>query len=356
MEEKDILDGVHLRYVSDKKPGITRKARGKSFIYYDKHGVKVTDEKIIDRINILVIPPAWKKVWVCQYKNGHMQATGMDNKGRKQYRYHQLWNELKQQKKFSHVLDFAESLPKIREQREKDLQLQGLPKEKVVATVVWLLENTMIRVGNDEYKEENNSYGLTTIANKHAKVDKSTITFSFVGKSGVKHKVNISHRKIANIVRRCQDLPGQDLFAYEGADGKAYDITSYDINEYLKQITGQDITAKDFRTWGGTVAAAGLLDEAGIPEKITESKKNIVTTVKSVAEHLRNRPATCKKYYIHPTIFEAYTNGYVVSNIREKLQGDNFKKIDGLAESENDVVCLLKIMLREGERNLHAKI
>lgn len=356
MEEKDILDGVHLRYVTDEKPGITRKKHGKLFIYIGKNGQQITDEKVIERINKLVIPPAWKKVWICPYKNGHMQATGFDKKGRKQYRYHQFWTELKQQEKFSHVLDFASALPKIREHIQHDLQKREMPKEKVLATVVWLLEHTLIRVGNEEYKEENNSYGLTTLANRHAHIDKSTISFAFKGKSGVKHTVDISNRRIANIVRTCQELPGQDLFEYEGDDGKTYGISSYDVNEYLKHITGKDITAKDFRTWGGTVSAASLLDEVGISEKENASKKNITSIVKRVSEHLRNRPATCRKYYIHPTIFEAYTNGYVISNIQDKLQHDKFRKIHGLDDIENNVVGLLRIMLKEGERNLDAKI
>jgi DNA topoisomerase I len=353
--QQDILETVHLRYVTDTKPGITRKKQGKSFQYFDRHGKKITDEKEIERIHKLVIPPAWKKVWISPYKNGHMQATGIDKKGRKQYRYHQFWNELRQQEKFSHILDFASSLPKIREQREHDLAKNGLPKEKVMATVVWLLEHTLIRVGNEEYKEENHSYGLTTLNNRHAHIDKSEITFSFKGKSGVKHRVNITQRKIANIIRKCQELPGQELFEYKDEDGKINTVSSYDINEYLKDITDKDITAKDFRTWGGTITAASLLDEVGISDKQTLSKKNIAQTVKRVAEHLRNRPATCKKYYIHPTIFEAYTNGYVISNINERLKKDEFKHIDGLDDIENNVVCLLRVMLKEGEKNLNAK-
>jgi DNA topoisomerase I len=355
MEEKDILDAVHLRYVTDQKPGITRKMQGKSFVYIDTHGKQIEDPKVIDRINKLIIPPAWKNVWISPYKNGHMQATGIDSRGRKQYRYHQFWNELKQQEKFSHVLDFAAALPKIRKHREHDLARPGLPKEKVMATVVWLLENTLIRVGNEEYKEENKHYGLTTLSNKHAHINHSQIIFSFVGKSGVKHYVNISHRKIANIIHRCQELPGQELFGYKDDEGNAHDINSHDINEYLKAITGKDITAKDFRTWGGTVAAASLLDEAGLCDEENLSKKAITETVKSVAEHLRNRPATTRKYYIHPTILEAYTNGYVISNIKEKLETNAFRKIHGLDDCENNVVCLLKVMMKEGEKNLENK-
>ncbi len=355
MDDKDILDGVKLRYVTDNKPGFTRKLQGKHFAYFDKKGERITDQNIVDRINKLVIPPAWKRVWISPYKNGHMQATGIDARGRKQYRYHQFWNELKQQQKFSHVLDFATALPKIRADIDKGLQMKGLPKEKVIATVVWLLEHTLIRVGNIEYKEENNSYGLTTLTNHHAHIKSSDIEFSFIGKSGVKHKVHVSDKKIAGIVRRCQELPGQDLFEYQDEDGKPNEVTSHDINEHLKKITGKDITAKDFRTWGGTVAAASMLDEAGIAAEEKDSQKTIVATVKRVAEHLRNKPATCKKYYIHPTIFEAYTNGYVISNIKDKLEEDNFRRIHGLNTKENEVVCLLKVMMKEGEKNLDAK-
>lgn len=353
--QQNILDTVHLRYVTDAKPGIIRKKQKKSFIYLDKHGKQITDEKELDRIHKLVIPPAWKKVWISPYKNGHIQATGIDKKGRKQYRYHQFWNELRQQEKFSHILDFASSLPKIREQREHDLNKKGLPKEKVMATVVWLLENTLIRVGNEEYKEENHSYGLTTLNNRHARIDHSEITFAFVGKSGVKHRIQITQRKIANILRQCQEIPGQELFEYKDSNGKVNTVSSHDINEYLKDITEKDITAKDFRTWGGTITAASLLDEVGVSDKVTLSKKNIAQTVKRVAEHLRNKPATCKKYYIHPTIFEAYTNGYVISNINEKLKTKDYKKIQGLDELENNVVCLLQVMLKEGSKNLKTK-
>lgn len=355
MEEKDVLNGVKLRYVNDSKPGFTRKLQGKHFAYFDKKDQRITDEKVIDRINKIVIPPAWKRVWISPYANGHMQATGFDARGRKQYRYHQFWNELKQQEKFSHVLDFAAALPRIRRHIDEGLDLKGLPKEKVMATVIWLLEHTLIRVGNIEYKEENNSYGLTTLTNRHVHIQSSNVDFSFVGKSGVKHKVHVSDKKIANIIRRCQDLPGQDLFEYIDEDGKPNDITSHDINEYLKKVTGKDITAKDFRTWGGTVAAADLLDEAGIASEAKGAEKTITQTVKSVAEHLRNKPATCKKYYIHPTIFEAYSNGYVISNIKDKLEEGDFKKINGLNTKENEVVLLLKAMMRAGEKNLDAK-
>ncbi len=355
MEEKDILAEVKLRYVTDNKPGFTRKLQGKHFAYFDRKGERITDDTVIERINKIVIPPAWKRVWISPYANGHMQATGIDARGRKQYRYHQFWNELKQQEKFSHVLDFASALPRIRRHINESLELKGLPKEKVMATVIWLLEHTLIRVGNIEYKEENNSYGLTTLTNRHVHIKSSNIDFSFVGKSGVKHKVHVSDKKIANIIRRCQELPGQDLFEYIDDDGKPNDVTSHDINEYLKAITGKDITAKDFRTWGGTVAAASLLDKAGISDEEKSAEKTITETVKRVAEHLRNKPATCRKYYIHPTIFEAYTNGYVISNLKDKLKEDDLRKISGLNTSENEVVVLLKVMMREGEKNLDAK-
>lgn len=352
---QDILETVHLRYVTDTRPGLTRKKQRHTFIYFDRHGKRISDENDLERIRKLAIPPAWKKVWISPYKNGHMQATGIDKRGRKQYRYHQFWNELRQQEKFNHILEFASSLPRIRNQCEHDLNKKGLPKEKVMATVVWLLENTLIRVGNEEYKEENHSYGLTTLNNKHAHILRSEITFSFVGKSGVKHNVQINQRKIANIIRKCQELPGQELFEYRDPHGEINTVSSSDINEYLKSITQHDITAKDFRTWGGTITAASFLDEVGVSDKVTLSKKNIAQTVKRVAEHLRNRPATCKKYYIHPTIFEAYTNGYVISNIHEKLKKHNFKDIRGLTTTENNVVCLLQVMIKEGAKNLRTK-
>ncbi len=344
-EDEDILKDAKLRFSSDQKPGFTRKVVGEHFEYFNLSGEKITDEKVIERINKLVIPPAYKNVWICPYANGYLQATGHDDRGRKQYRYHPQWIEAMQEEKFSHLLQFAHLLPKIRRRVNHDLKLRGMPKEKVMATVVWLLENTLIRIGNEEYEKENKSYGLTTLKNRHVKFTRKHNTlFEFKGKSGVYHSVSIYSKKVAAIVRKCKELPGQDLFEYKDEDGEIKNISSYEVNEYLKEITGAETTAKDFRTWGGTVMAATNFDNCGICDEENISKKNIVETVKKVSGHLRNRPATCKKYYIHPSIISAYEDGKIISNIEQMLKKKKYEKIRGLDECENKVVALLTAM------------
>lgn len=342
MATEDILEQVNLRYSNDKKPGYTRKIIGKKFIYFDTQGNKITDQATIDRINKLVIPPAYKNVWIAPYANGHIQATGYDDRGRKQYRYHPLWIKMSQGEKFTHIMEFAKHLPTIRNKVKKDMEHPQITREKILATVVWLLENTLIRVGNEEYEEENNSYGLTTLKNRHAKVNsKDTVVFQFKGKSGVYHKVSIRNKKIAKILRRCKDIPGQDLFQYFDEKGEIQTIDSYDVNEYLKSITGQDITAKDFRTWGGTVLAATHFNKLGLSDEEESAKQNIVETVKEVSSFLRNRPATCRKYYIHPAIIESYTKGYIISNMDKLPKKKRYFSIQGLGVHENNTMALL---------------
>ncbi|ULP28442.1 MULTISPECIES: DNA topoisomerase IB [Leptolyngbya] len=297
---------VGLKYVTDEMPGITRKRSGKSFAYFDLNGDRIRDEKIIQRINSLAIPPAYKNVWICPLENGHLQATGRDAKGRKQYRYHPLWRAIRDQNKFSRMIAFSQALPDIRRRLEKDLALPGLPKQKVLATVLKLMELTRIRVGNEEYAKTNNSYGLTTLQDDHVNVAGSKIQFQFRGKSGVEHEIEVSDKRLAKVVKRCQDLPGQELFQYLDEHQQAQDITSSDVNDYLREVTGQDFTAKDFRTWAGTVLAASHLAEIGKFTSQTAAKKNITQAVKSVSAYLGNRPATCRKYYIHPNVLEAY--------------------------------------------------
>jgi len=328
----------NLAYVTDKKPGYTRKKSGKGFVYFDLKGKRITDRAAVLRIQKLRIPPAWQRVWICADARGHLQATGFDAKGRKQYRYHPDWIHAKQEKKFEKMADFAAALPTIRKRVQKDMELSALTREKVLATVVYLLEKTYIRIGNEEYKKENGSYGLTTIHNRHAKVKGNTVTFSFKGKSGVYHHVRITSKKAARVIARCQELPGQELFCYKNKDGVYSDVTSEDVNTYLKEITGQEITAKDFRTWGGTNLAAKLLDEIGCDERITEVKKNTVSVVKEVAKRLRNRPATCRKYYIHPSIIEAYEKGNSISTLNKT----KFRTNRLLDEYENKVLYLLR--------------
>lgn len=353
MSTDDILKNVNLRYSTDKKPGFTRKTRGKKFQYFDLAGKLIKDKKENDRINKLAIPPAYKKVWICPYPNGHLQATGYDARGRKQYRYHPLWTEIAQQEKFTHLLDFAKSLPKIRKRVQKDLSLPGMDRQKVLASVVWLLENTLTRIGNEEYKRENKSYGLTTLKNKRVDiVNREKIVFQFKGKSGVYHKLGIKNKKIANIIRRLKDLPGQDLFEYFDDKKQIRSISSLDVNGYLKRITGTEVSAKDFRTWGGTILAATVLDENGINDDEKASKKSVVGTIRKVAEHLRNKPATCRKYYIHPSIFDAYTGGYVLSNVNAEIKSKRKTNIAGLDDCENKVYTMLKYMLKRKRKKV----
>ncbi len=340
---EELLDQAHLRFSTDTKKGFTRQVNDKIPTYFDKNGEKITDEAVIDRVNHLVIPPAWVDVWICPYKNGYLQATGLDSKGRKQYRYHPLWTELSQQKKFEHMVLFAEVLPKIRRHIRRVLDERGLSREKVLATVVWLLENTLIRVGNEEYEHDNKSFGLTTLKNRHVDISKEEIHFSFKGKSGVYHDVSIKNKKVAKIIKQCQELPGQELFEYRDKDGKMQNVSSQDVNDYLKEISGEDITAKDFRTWAGTMLAAKMLNKDGLQETDVATKKEITATVKKVSQHLRNLPSTCRKYYIHPAIFDAYTQGYTLSNLESHKKFKNFQQIKELGAYENGIIGLLSI-------------
>lgn len=346
MVAEDILEDVKLRYSTDDKPGYSRKKVGEKFHYFDTNGKRITDKAVIERINKLAIPPAYKNVWINPHANGHLQATGIDAKKRKQYKYHALWNEATSEEKFSHILDFAQKLPLIRKTIKEHLSVPGMPRQKVVAAVVWLLENTLIRVGNEEYEKENKSYGLTTLKNRHAKIGKKhKIMFQFKGKSGVYHTVSIRNKKVANIVRRCREIPGQDLFRYFDEEKQIQTISSQDVNSYLQEVTGIDITAKDFRTWGGTLLAATAFDKCEILEDAEKGKKIISETVTKVALHLRNKPDTCRKYYIHPHIIGAYSKGYTLSNLKKYIRKRVHKKIKGLTDYENKVLFMLKHMM-----------
>jgi DNA topoisomerase-1 len=295
-----------LQYVSDQRPGYTRKARGKHFDYFDTEGKPVRDEPRLLRIKRLAIPPAWTDVWICPSSNGHIQATGRDARGRKQYRYHERWREVRDENKFDRLVDFAKALPNIRRRVVQDLKLPGLPRRKVLATIVRLLERTFIRIGNEEYARDNKSFGLTTLKNRHVKVKGAQVLFRFRGKSGRQHEVDVTDRRVAKVIARCQDLPGQDLFQYLEGNGEVRDVTSQDVNEYLRQVAGEDFTAKDFRTWGGTVLAAIALNRQEDFQTKTEAKSNIKTAICAVAELLGNTPAVCRKCYVHPLIVEAY--------------------------------------------------
>jgi len=304
-----------LRYVTDSAPGIRRKRAGSGFTYVGPDGRRITDEKTLERIRKLAIPPAYTDVWICPAPNGHLQATGRDARGRKQYRYHPKWREVRDETKYGRMVAFSEVLPKIRARVDADLGRPGLPREKVLATVVRLLECTNIRVGNDEYARANGSYGLTTLRDKHVEVSGGSLRFSFKGKSGKTHEVELSDRRLARIVQRCRDVPGEELFQYLDDDGGRQTIGSGDVNDYLREISGQEFTAKDFRTWAGTLLAVTALRAAGPMDTDREAKAAIVQAVDRVAGQLNNTRAVCRKYYIHPTVLESYLAGTMLSGL-----------------------------------------
>jgi DNA topoisomerase-1 len=331
-----------LRYVTDNSPGIQRQRRGQGFCYIGIDGKRISDRSELKRIEALIIPPAWERVWICPIANGHLQATGRDAKGRKQYRYHPDWRDARSQTKFTRLLHFSKALPLIRDRTERDLALKGLPREKVLATVVRLLETTFMRIGNVEYAQENKSYGLTTLRNRHVDVSGSTVRFHFIGKSGVKHDIEVHDRRLAKIVKRCQDIPGYELFQYIDQEGQRQTINSEDVNNYLREITGEDFTAKDFRTWAGTVLAARELRQMGAFESQTQAKKNVTQVIKSVAKELGNRPATCRKYYVHPAVIDAYLEGTLEAIEQQISESTLEDSPHSLREEERAVVAILE--------------
>lgn len=300
-----------LRYVSDEQPGFTRRRRGRHFAYYDQRGALLRDAEQLARIRSLVIPPAWTQVWICPLANGHIQATGRDQRGRKQYKYHPRWCELRNESKFTRMLAFGESLPRLRARVEQDLRSAGLTRAKVLAALVRLLETTLIRIGNEEYARKNDSYGLTTLRNEHVEIEGTTVHFHFhfQGKSGVEHSIDLRDRRLSRIVASCQELPGQELFQYIDSEGEVRRIDSADVNEYLHEVTGEEFTAKDFRTWAGTLHAAFALQSLGAAESEREIKRQLTQAIKLVARRLGNTPTVCRKYYVHPALCEAYAAG-----------------------------------------------
>lgn len=325
-----------LRYVSDEIPGIRRVLRGKHFTYICPDGKELADETEISRIKALAVPPAYRDVWICPIANGHLQATGRDARGRKQYRYHKRWREIRDETKYGRMIAFAQTLPAIRKRIESDLALPGLPREKVLATVVQLLESTAIRVGNDEYAKDNGSFGLTTLRNKHAKVDGSLVRFAFRGKSGVRHAIDLRDKRLARIVRQCQDLPGQQLFEYVDDDGASHAIDSADVNEYIRAISGEDFSAKDFRTWLGTVTCASLLAQQDAAQTQTERKQRLTAVIGDVAKRLGNTPSVCRKCYVHPHVVDAYLeHGELASPAK-------MRHTEGLLPEELFVLALLQ--------------
>jgi len=337
IDPADSAEAAGLLYVTDTAPGITRRKSGSGFRYLDAGGKPVRDAATLARIRSLAIPPAYADVWICPSPRGHIQATGRDARGRKQYRYHPKWRDVRDETKFGRMLAFSDALPTIRKRIEADMALPGLPREKVLATVVRLLECTRIRVGNDEYTRANRSFGLTTLRDQHVEINGSTLRFEFRGKSGKKHTVGLTDRRLARIVRQCQAIPGAELFQYLDDDGQRQTIGSGDVNGYIREITGQEFTAKDFRTWAGTMLAAEALAamDAGDSEK--ERKSAIVQAVDQVAGHLNNTRAICRKYYVHPLIFESFLAGTLAGQLEA-----GGKPPTGLTAHEAAVISLLK--------------
>lgn len=314
----DAIDSARdagLRYVSDALPGFTRRRRGQNFSYYDTESNRIRDQQTLERIHKLALPPAWTDIWICPLAHGHLQASGRDARGRKQYRYHDKWREVRDQGKYERMLQFGKALPRLRQIVAEDLKKPGLPRDKVVATVVDLLDKTRIRIGNREYAKNNNSYGLTTLRNRHIHVDGARIQFEFKGKSGVMHRIQLHDRRLARIIKKCQDLPGHELFQFMDDEGQRRSIGSADVNHYLFANTGETFTAKDFRTWHGTLIAARALMRLSRFSSESEAKRNILQAIDEVAEHLGNTRTICRKCYIHPDVLSAYQEGQLIERL-----------------------------------------
>ncbi len=342
VDSLEAAEDAGLRYVSDDQLGFSRKQKGEEFEYFDQKGKPIRDEQRLLRIKRLAIPPAWSDVWICPLPNGHIQATGRDARGRKQYRYHERWREIRDENKYDRLVNFGKALPKIRRRLKKDLALTGLPREKVLATIVQLLERSLIRVGNEEYARENKSFGLTTLQDRHVDVKGSKLRFRFRGKSGRLHEVDVTDRRIARIISKLQDLPGQSLFQYVDDGGSVHEITSQDVNEYLREVTGEDFTAKDFRTWAGTVLATIALSATGAFETKKQAKANLKQAIGAVAKILGNTPAVCRQCYIHPAVLEAYLNGNAINGFKPNTQEEFEKQGIDLASAQAAVLKFLQ--------------
>ncbi len=335
-----------LRYVNDTSPGIRRDRDGVAFRYLLPDGSVITEDATLARIKALAIPPAWTDVWICKLDNGHLQATGRDAKNRKQYRYHARWRALRDDVKYERMINFGKALPDIRRRVDEALRLQGLPREKVLATIVQLLQATMMRIGNEEYARTNKSFGLTTLRSRHVKIEGKAVQFRFRGKSGVHHDVTVEDKRLARIIGRIRELPGQELFQYLDDDGEPHPIGSADVNDYLRDITGEDYTAKDFRTWSGTVLAALALREFEKFDSETQAKKNLVRAIESVAERLGNTPSICRKCYIHPAVIESYLDGTMLEALRVRTEQELVDDLHALQPEEAAVVAMLQQRLQ----------
>jgi DNA topoisomerase-1 len=330
-----------LHYVDDTQPGISRKLLRGKFCYFDPAGQRITDPDEIKRLNVLAVPPAYTDVWICADPRGHLQATGRDARGRKQYRYHSRWREVRDADKYSRLRDFGLALPKLRKQLETLLAAPGFSREKVMATVITLLDATLIRVGNTQYARDNRSYGLTTLRSRHVEVNGSAIRFQFRGKSGVEHQITVRDRRLARIIKRCQEIPGQNLFQYLDENGERHTVSSADVNAYLQTLTGADFTAKDYRTWAGSVLALSVLRELQW-EPESDAKRHVVEMVKNVARQLGNTPAVCRKCYIHPAVLDAFMLGALAELPRPRLR-------KGLKAEEVGMAMFLERMIASAE-------
>jgi DNA topoisomerase-1 len=345
-----------LRHVSDDMPGITRHKAQNGFDYRFPDGELVGDIETLKRIRSLVIPPAWTAVWICPYPNGHIQATGRDKRGRKQYRYHPRWREVRDESKYGKMLIFSRVLPVIRERVDADLRRRGLSRERVLAAVVRLMEATLFRIGNSEYARTNKSYGLTTLRDQHVAIEGDRIHLSFRGKGGIRHETDINDRRLARIIRDCRDLPGYELFQYLDEEGNRHTIDSADVNDYLREISGEEITAKDFRTWAATNLAALALQEFEMFDTEAKKKHAVVRAVERVAKHLGNTPAICRRCYVHPAIFEGYLDGTLVTTLREQTRTYLAENITGLSAEEAAVTAFLNLRLSELEKERKKKM
>ncbi len=348
-EEREAARAAHLHYVSDRRPGISRQATKDGFEYFTSDGSRIDDEEMVARIRKLAIPPAYTDVWICRDPNGHLQAVGRDARGRKQYRYHARWRLVRDEAKYGRMLVFGEKLPLIRARVAHDIALPGLPRARVLATVVRLLEKTLARIGNEEYARTNKSFGLTTLRHRHAQVHGSHVTFDFRAKHGIERHIDLSDRRLANIIRKLEDLPGQELFQYEDEHGHMHHVDSHDVNAYLQEITGEDITAKDFRTWAATNLAAMALRELERYDSAAAAKKNVLRAVESVAKLLGNTPSVCRKCYIHPAIFDGYLDGSLLEGLRERAEATLEAHGHALTAEEVAVTAFLSRRLAQVE-------
>jgi DNA topoisomerase I len=341
-----------LRYVTDAMPGIRRQRHGRGFTYTDPDGQVIRTREIIKRFRSLVIPPAWTDVWICPYEDGHLQVTARDARGRKQYRYHPGFRQHRDGTKFERMFELSDVLWKVRERVESDIELPGLARDKIMATVVWLLETTLIRIGSDEYAKANKSFGLTTMRRRHVAVVGSEMRFEFRGKSRIQHAVSVTDKRIARIVQRCQELRGEELFKYIDDEGKRQTVQAEDVNDYLQDVTGQEITAKDFRTWAGTMLVAEALRKSGPAKSKREAERNIVAAVDLTAKRLGNTRSVCRKYYIHPALIEAYLEGSVLPPLPERTWSKRKTHGPTLRQHEMDVLAFLKARLKAGSKRL----